>query len=113
MNSNVVLKITDCIGFTIFHIQNTTLNTQHKQMALSRIWASFIIVALLVSVIRFGFQHDQKNIFSQLVTGKNTDTISARNVDSAMLPVSVQQQFQSDKIAVWNKEKVVKTGSWL
>jgi len=80
-------------------------------MALSRIWSAFIIIAILVATIKFTFQPGQEKIFSQLVTGKNTDTVSTRLVDSASLPVNVIQQLQYEKTAVWDKERVVKQGT--
>ena len=78
-------------------------------MALSKIWSAFIIIALLVAAVRFTSQPGQDKIFSNLVTGKNTDTVSVRNIDSALLPASVHQQLIKDKQAVWGKEKVYKT----
>ena len=80
-------------------------------MALSRIWSAFIIIAILVATIKFTFQPGQQKIFSQLVTGKNTDTISTRLVDSAIIPLTVIQQLQYEKTAVWDKERVIKEGS--
>ncbi|HEY5968580.1 MAG TPA: nucleoside recognition domain-containing protein [Chitinophagaceae bacterium] len=80
-------------------------------MALSRIWSAFIIIAILVATIKYAFQPGQQKIFSQLVTGKNTDTVSTRLVDSASLPVNVIQQLQYEKTAVWDKERVVKQGT--
>jgi len=80
-------------------------------MALSRIWSAFIIIAILVATIKYAFQPGQQKIFSQLVTGKNTDTVSTRFVDSASLPVNVIQQLQYEKTAVWDKERVVKEGA--
>jgi len=80
-------------------------------MALSRIWSAFIIIAILVATIKFVFQPGQQKIFSQLVTGKNTDTVSTRLVDSASLPVNVISQLQYEKTAVWDKERVVKEGT--
>ena len=77
-------------------------------MALSRIWAAFIIVALLVTTIRFSTQPGQEKIFSQLVTGKSTDTVAARNIDSIALPASVHQQLSYDKQAIWGRDKVYK-----
>ncbi|MGZ8542222.1 MAG: nucleoside recognition domain-containing protein [Chitinophagaceae bacterium] len=79
-------------------------------MALSRIWSAFIIIALLTATVKFLFQPGQQHIFSHLVTGKNTDTISVRAIDSLSLPASVHQQLQVQKIAVWDKDKVYKTG---
>lgn len=80
-------------------------------MALSRIWSAFIIIAILVATIKFAFQPGQQKIFSRLVTGKNTDTISTRLVDSASIPLNVIQQLQFEKTAVWDKDRVVKEGS--
>jgi len=80
-------------------------------MALSRIWSAFIIIAILVATIKFTFQPGQQKIFSQLVTGKNTDTVSTRLVDSASLPVNVILQLQYEKTAVWDKERVIKEGT--
>ncbi len=79
-------------------------------MALSRIWSAFIIVAILVAGFRFAFQPGQEKIFSQLVTGKNTDTAYARTVDSAALPAYVVRQLQQDKTAIWGNDRVAKTG---
>ncbi|HEX6846351.1 MAG TPA: nucleoside recognition domain-containing protein [Chitinophagaceae bacterium] len=80
-------------------------------MALSRIWTAFIVIAILVATVKFTFQPGQQKIFSQLVTGKNTDTISTRLVDSAALPATVAAQLNYEKTAVWDKERVVKEGS--
>ncbi|MBL7747596.1 MAG: spore maturation protein [Chitinophagaceae bacterium] len=77
-------------------------------MALSRIWSAFIIVSLLVASAMAVFRPGGEKIFSQMVTGKNTDTMSARTIDSALLPASVHQQLLADKQAVWGKEKVYK-----
>jgi spore maturation protein SpmA/spore maturation protein SpmB len=80
-------------------------------MALSRIWSAFVIIAILVATIKFTFQPGQQKIFSQLVTGKNTDTVSSRLVDSASLPGNVISQLKYEKTAVWDKERVIKEGS--
>jgi len=42
-------------------------------MALSRIWAAFILVSITVAVARYVFVPADKAIFSQMVTGKATD----------------------------------------
>ncbi len=77
-------------------------------MALSRIWTAFIIIALLVAAGRFTFQPGQQNLFGNLVTGKNSDTIAVRSVDSSAIPFSVLNQLSSQKVAVWGKEKIFK-----
>lgn len=80
-------------------------------MALSRIWTAFIIIALLVAAGKFVFEPGQGQLFSHLVTGKNTDTTFARSLDSASLPASVHNQLLVQKTAVWGKEKVYKTAA--
>jgi len=44
-------------------------------MALSRIWAAFIIISVLVAGIRFVFSPADKEIFSSMVIGRTGDTI--------------------------------------
>lgn len=78
-------------------------------MALSRIWTAFILVAVLVAAFKFTFQPGQDKLFSQLVAGRNTDTMSVRSVDSSLLPAGVHQQLAVQKLAAWDKEKVYKT----
>ena len=80
-------------------------------MALSKIWSAFIIIGILVATLKYAFQPGQQKIFSQLVTGKNTDTVSTRLIDSASLPANVTRQLQFEKVAVWDKERVVKEGT--
>lgn len=78
-------------------------------MALSRIWSAFIIIALLTATGKFLFEPGQQHIFSTLVTGKSSDTVSSRTVDYALLPANVQSQLQNKDQAAWGKEKVYKT----
>ena len=78
-------------------------------MALSRIWTAFILLALLAASAKFLFEPGQEQIFSSLVTGKSSDTIAARTVDAALVPVSIKEQLKQQKMAVWGKEKVVVT----
>ncbi len=80
-------------------------------MALSRIWTAFILIALLVAAGRVIFQPGQQNLFSNMVTGKNTDTISVRSVDSVSIPAAVHNQLLVQKVAVWGKDKVYKNGT--
>ncbi len=79
-------------------------------MALSRIWTAFIVIALLVAGGRFLMEPGQEQLFSHLATGKNTDTVSTRLLDSAGVPAFVHNQLLVQKTAVWGKEKVVKSG---
>ncbi len=78
-------------------------------MALSRIWTAFILIALLVAAGKFLVEPGQQQLFSHLVTGKNTDTTAARTLDPSELPALVQEQLAVQKVAVMGKEKVYKT----
>lgn len=44
-------------------------------MALSRIWAAFILISIVVAAARYAFVPADKEIFSQMVTGKAGDTV--------------------------------------
>lgn len=77
-------------------------------MALSRIWSAFIIIAILVAGIKFFFQPGQEMLISNLFTGKNTDTVSTRIVDSNAVPAAVMSQLADRKTAVWGKDKLSK-----
>jgi len=44
-------------------------------MALSRIWAAFILIAVLVAGVRYTFVPADQEIFAQMVTGKAGDTV--------------------------------------
>lgn len=78
-------------------------------MALSRIWAAFVLVSILVATIMSFTRPGGEKIYSQLVTGKNTDTVSVRTVDSAAVPAAVHQQLMTEKQAVWGKDRVYRT----
>jgi len=93
----------------IFNPQSKIPN-QNPVMVLSRIWMAFIIIALLSALGRFLLEPGQEKIFSNLVTGKNTDTVSVRSVDSTVVPVLIREQLKTKKIAVWGKEKIYKPG---
>ncbi len=79
-------------------------------MVLSRIWTAFIIIAILVATAKMVFQPGQEKLLSHMVTGKNTDTVYSRVVDSASLPAGVHTAIQKQKVAAYNNEKVFKDG---
>jgi spore maturation protein SpmA/spore maturation protein SpmB len=56
-------------------------------MALSRIWAAFIIISVLVAGVRFVFSPGDKEIFSSMVIGRAGDTLRV----SPTLPAKVQK----------------------
>ena len=66
-------------------------------MALSRIWAAFIIVAILAASYQSLFVKEQKNIFSNMVIGKSGDTSHTKLADSTLFSPAVLQNLQSGK----------------
>lgn len=79
-------------------------------MVLSRIWSAFIIIALAVAVGRFVFDAGQKQIFTQMVTGKTGDTTFAQTIDSALLPLSVQSQIAARQAIKWEGHQLIAMG---
>lgn len=77
-------------------------------MALSRIWTAFILVALAAALGRFLFESGQQQLFSHMVTGKSSDTVSSRVVAEATIPEDILKQASSGKPVLWGKEKMVK-----
>lgn len=76
-------------------------------MALSRIWSAFIIVAILVASLQY-FSGSNRSVFSNMVIGKNTDTLSSTIMDSSMLPAAITLKLQTDKDASWGTNTVIK-----
>lgn len=74
-------------------------------MALSRIWAAFIIVAVVVAGIRI-LATDNDTIFSSMVTGKAGDTIKLNKADTAMLDVATLQRLDSSKVLTLGNKQV-------
>ncbi len=77
-------------------------------MALTRIWSAFIIIAILFATAKYVTDASQTEIFTQLVVGKSTDTISTRYVPVKDVPASVIKQIEKQKIGVLGKEKIVR-----
>ena len=66
-------------------------------MALSRIWAAFIIVAVLAASFQCVFIKGNTDIFSRMVVGKSGDTSQTKSLDSASLPATILHTLQSGK----------------
>jgi spore maturation protein SpmA/spore maturation protein SpmB len=64
-------------------------------MALSRIWAAFIIIAIGVACFRA--TGDQKNIFSAMVTGRAGDTTRLEKEDTIAVSTAMMRQLDSAK----------------
>ncbi len=58
-------------------------------MALSRIWAAFIIVAILAASARYFFIPGNKAIYSKMVVGKAGDTTNTVALDSSLLSAAL------------------------
>ena len=68
-------------------------------MALSRIWSAFIIIAIGLACIK-GFvfpDNGNKNIFTNMVTGKAGDTIRINAQDSTMVDAGIIASINTKK----------------
>ncbi len=79
-------------------------------MALSRIWAAFIIVAILAATFQLVFIKGNSDIFSRMVTGKSGDTSQTRKIDSSIISAEIFQTLQSGKTYTDGTTKYAKTG---
>jgi spore maturation protein SpmA/spore maturation protein SpmB len=59
--------------------QLTSKPNQHIVMALSRIWSAFIIVAIVVAATKY-FSGNEKQVFSNMVTGKKGDSVQVKEM---------------------------------
>jgi spore maturation protein SpmA/spore maturation protein SpmB len=56
-------------------------------MALSKIWAAFIVISIVVAGVRYAFLPADREIFGQMVTGKAGDTVRLVGRSAAAAPV--------------------------
>lgn len=77
-------------------------------MALSRIWAAFIIVAVVVASIRI-MATDNKVIFTSMVTGKTGDTIRLNKADTGSLDAAMLQRLDSNRVLPVEKRQVMRS----
>ena len=78
-------------------------------MALSRIWASFIIVAFLAATFQCIFIKGNTNIYSRMVVGNSGDTSSTTSIDTAALSPSILRTLQNGKTysdGTWKYSKI-------
>jgi spore maturation protein SpmA len=78
-------------------------------MALSRIWASFIIVAFLAATFQCIFIKGNTNIYSRMVVGNAGDTSGTTMIDNADLSPAVLQTLQNGKTYTDGTWKYAKT----
>lgn len=67
-------------------------------MALSRIWAAFIVIAFLAASFQCIFIKGNTNIYSRMVVGKAGDTSNTVALDSAAISPFILKKLQSDKV---------------
>ena len=66
-------------------------------MALSRIWAAFIIVAILAATFQSVFIKGNSDIYSRMVIGKSGDTSQTKIADSSAMPAVILHTLQNGK----------------
>ncbi len=66
-------------------------------MALSRIWAAFIIVAILAATFQSVFIKGNSDIYSRMVIGKSGDTSQTKAADTSVMQPVVLKTLQSGK----------------
>ncbi len=66
-------------------------------MALSRIWAAFIIVSILAASFQVVFIKGHTHIYSQMVVGKSGDTSNTKSIDTAALSPVILATLQNGK----------------
>ena len=82
-------------------------------MALSRIWSAFIIIAIGLACIK-GFvftENGNKNIFTNMVTGKAGDTVKVKTQDSVMVDAGIIAAINTKKIDTTKGISTFKNGS--
>lgn len=79
-------------------------------MALSRLWSAFIIIAILVSGIKFLAVDGNQQLFSQLVIGKNGDSTKVKELDPLKAAPAIraaldsQSRYEADGL-IYKKEE--------
>ncbi len=77
-------------------------------MALSRIWAAFIIVAILAASFQSVFIKGSSDIFNRMVIGKSGDTSQTKSVDTTAISSLALQKLQNGTAFVDGNRKYVK-----
>ncbi len=77
-------------------------------MALSRLWAAFIIIAVLVAGIKTLTSPTGVQLFNKMVAGKSGDTAYTRLLDSSEVPAVVQTRLLTAKDYKTGDQKYVK-----
>lgn len=80
-------------------------------MALSRIWAAFIIIAFLAATFQCIFIKGNTDIYSRMVVGKAGDTSNTKEIDTTALSPSLLTVLQNGKAYTDGTTKFTKTAS--
>jgi spore maturation protein SpmA/spore maturation protein SpmB len=81
-------------------------------MALSRIWAAFILVSIVVAAVRYVWVPADKEIFSQMVTGKLGDTIRVAAPVAAPTATTVHRPAASPEYRLQKADGIIGTCSY-
>ncbi len=81
-------------------------------MALSRIWSAFILIAIGVACVKlFMFPDGNKAIFANMVSGKASDTVKVRMMDSTAVSPAIVEAINLKKIDTTNGIATIKYGA--
>ncbi|MEO6455827.1 MAG: nucleoside recognition domain-containing protein [Ginsengibacter sp.] len=78
-------------------------------MALSRIWAGFIIASVLSAAFLYFSSADNNDIFNRMVVGKAGDTSKTKLLDSAVAPLQIIKALDTIKEVKNGEVKFTKT----
>src|SRR5690606_23925313 len=84
-------------------------------MVLSRIWAAFIIVAILAASLQAIFTNNNTDIFNRMVVGNSGDTTNTRLADTTAMEAGILAALQSGKTYTdgTNKYAVNEEGNYI
>ncbi len=77
-------------------------------MALSRIWAAFIIIAIVAASFQYIFS-GTKDVYSKMVVGKSGDTSRTVTLDSTALSPEIISTLNTSKEYKKGNEKIIRT----
>lgn len=66
-------------------------------MALSRIWAAFIVISFLAATFQCIFIKGNEQIYSRMIVGKSGDTSNTKSLDTSRLPAVILTALQKGK----------------
>ncbi len=78
-------------------------------MALSRIWAAFIIIAIVVATFKYISSVESNGIFNKMVVGKSGDTSNTRTYDSLNTPQQIVSVLDTAKEAKFGDVKFTRS----